>query len=828
MRSVHALLLVLLCLPAAAETYYVDPAGSNANDGLSPQTAWRTLLKVGISTFQPGDVILFKRDGVWNEWLTPPSSGTASNLIKFDAYGNGRAPEFTGAYATTAAQWINTSGNIWQIGLTATQPISQLKFVQFGTIWGNAQSGQNALAHDRDWYYDPVAQNLYVWSLSGDPVTHYGAVTPIILSGQALININNVSYLEIQHIKLDWYDGYGVQVQGASDHLWLANLMADSQVPNATVPIGFYVHPSGTPSDIHLYNTDSHRNYVGYRFDGTATAIELKNCRGYANRTYGLMDNTGAVTYSFCHFYANNLATGLSTDITGAPGPINGGNNLAADTPPNLRGFMPYPARITVTYDDPGLIDGSHQYLQSLLPTFQEKRVPLSIAVVTGYDLSQQLVPTFQSWINAGWDVNCHSVSHQYFVFPNAFTIQYKGTAASSVTLAIANKQLTITAPGDPSAQVNWDLSSSGTDMVPGGLDTLGGLIFTLNQRGVFSVTADPNMKSAVKSEDLADVTAQDIKGAPYTLLQDKTRLMNDEIGWSKAWINANLTGIGGGHSAALSWNPPASGPTPTGYNVYRSATTGGPYNQIAGGIVPANYTDYAVNPQQVWYYVVTAINPSGESGYSNEISATIPGNWVYVYPGSYEDSSTETMAATAGFAGARGAGSMQPAPNADSVLATGVDVQNMLSQGVAPSLQNLSDAQLTSKLQALVFKSAVWGAPVGIFFHVNELTPHQVGVMLDALKAAGATLMTNTQLVNYLLGAQQNTGTTFYADSASGAPVDLRPTITSPLVDQGAALSAEYRFDLMGIDQTQFGTGWEIGSLVFVPESIGHAKAGP
>ena len=60
----------------------------------------------------------------------------------------------------------------------------------------------------------------------------------MLLSGQALININNVTYVEIQHIQMDWYDGYGVQVQGASDHLWLANMVADSQVPNATVPIG--------------------------------------------------------------------------------------------------------------------------------------------------------------------------------------------------------------------------------------------------------------------------------------------------------------------------------------------------------------------------------------------------------------------------------------------------------------------------------------------------------------------------------------------------------------------------------------------------------------
>ena len=740
--------VVVLAGGASATTYYVDPAGSNGNSGLSPQTAWRTLLKVGISTFQPGDEILFKRDAVWNEWLTPPSSGVAGSVIKFDAYGNGRPPEFTGRYATTTSQWTNTGGNVWQIALSATQPISQLKFVQFGTMWGNSQSAQNLLAHDRDWYYDPVAQNLYVWSAVGNPATHYGSVSPIILSGQALINIDNVSYVEIQHIKLDWYDGYGIQVQGASDHLWLANIMADSQVPNATVPIGFYVHPSGTAGDIHIYNTDAHRNYVGYRFDGTPTAIELKNCRAYTNRTYGLMDNTAAVTYSYCHFYANNLATGVSTDVSGAPGPIDGGHNLASDTPPNVRGFMQYPARITVTYDDPGLIDGSHQYIESLLPMIQSKGIPLSIAVVTGYELSQQLIPTFQSWINAGWDVNCHSVSHQYFVFPNAFTLQYTGSAATSVTLSISNGQFTITAPGDPNAQVSWNLSSSGTDMVPGGLDTLGGLIFTLNQRGVFSAIADPNMKPAVKSEDLADVVSQDIKSTPYLLLEDKTRLMTDEIEWSKAWMNANLTGM--------------------------------------------------------------------------------PSNRVYIYPGSYEDTSTEAITVAAGYSGSRGSGSMDPSPNAATVAASGIDVQNILSQGVVPNFQNLSDSQLANKLQALVFKSAVWGVPFGIFWHVNELTPHQVGVMLDTLKSSGATLMSNTQLVNYLLDTQQNSGTTYYADVTTGPPVDARPTQASPVVDQGATLAGEYKYDLMGIDQTLFGSGWEIGSLVFVPENLGHAEGGP
>src|SRR5438034_8909957 len=112
-------------------------------------------------------------------------------------------------------------------------------------------------------------------------------------------------------------------------------------------------------------------------------------------------------------------------------------------------------------------------------------------------------------------------------------------------------------------------------------------------------------MKSAVKSEDLADVTAQDLKRAPYTLILDKSQLITDEIGWSKAWMNANLTGLGGGHSVTVTWNPVAN---VDGYNVYRAAVSGGPYTKIAS-VTTAAYTHYAVNPHQAWYYTETSVN---------------------------------------------------------------------------------------------------------------------------------------------------------------------------------------------------------------------------
>ena len=149
-----------------------------------------------------------------------------------------------------------------------------------------------------------------------------------MLSGETVLNLNGVSWLEIQHLQIDWFDSYGVQVQGASDHLWLANIAANSEVENSTVPLGFFVQPSGTPVDIHLYNTDANMNYMGYRFNGCASGgcyFEMKNCRAYGNRTYGIMDNVqGAVNYDYCHLYGNYLATALAVDIAGTPGPDGG------------------------------------------------------------------------------------------------------------------------------------------------------------------------------------------------------------------------------------------------------------------------------------------------------------------------------------------------------------------------------------------------------------------------------------------------------------------------------------------------------------------------
>ena len=62
--------------------YYVDAtSGNDNNEGTSPQTAWKTLDKINVSTFRPGEKILFKSGEIWNGQLAFKGSGSAKNPI---------------------------------------------------------------------------------------------------------------------------------------------------------------------------------------------------------------------------------------------------------------------------------------------------------------------------------------------------------------------------------------------------------------------------------------------------------------------------------------------------------------------------------------------------------------------------------------------------------------------------------------------------------------------------------------------------------------------------------------------------------------------------
>jgi hypothetical protein len=78
-------------------------------------------------------------------------------------------------------------------------------------------------------------------------------------------------------------------------------------------------------------------------------------------------------------------------------------------------------------------------------------------------------------------------------------------------------------------------------------------------------------------------------------------------------------------HSVTLNWT--ASTSAVTGYNVYRSQVSGGPYTKLNSSVDAAtSYVDSTVTAGQTYFYVVTSVNSSGvESADSSEVSATVP-----------------------------------------------------------------------------------------------------------------------------------------------------------------------------------------------------------
>jgi Abnormal spindle-like microcephaly-assoc'd, ASPM-SPD-2-Hydin len=93
---------------------------------------------------------------------------------------------------------------------------------------------------------------------------------------------------------------------------------------------------------------------------------------------------------------------------------------------------------------------------------------------------------------------------------------------------------------------------------------------------------------------------------------------------------SATISVLGSGtqalsHTVVLTWIASAS--EVAGYNIYRSAVSGGPYTQLnSSDVTFASYTDPTVQAGQTYYYTATAVNSAAfESAASAQVSVTIP-----------------------------------------------------------------------------------------------------------------------------------------------------------------------------------------------------------
>ncbi len=725
----HLAFLGVVCLTAAGwgSTYYVDATGgSDGNSGTSLQTPWKTVAKVNAATLVAGDSVLFKRGGVWTESLAPTASGAAGNPISFDAYGAGPAPLLTGYLGLPTASWTLVSGSVWKATVTA----SSMNYVLFGTVWGSKKTAQANVLHDRDWYF--AVNTLYVFS-NGNPGTYYGNVAAMLLAFGQMIYLNGNSYVNVQHFKLTYFDSYGVRIIGAAHDITVANVWAEGIIPNATLPQGFFASSTVAGANINFYNVDSHRNYNGFQVASTL-GVSVKNCRAYANRFTGLTDNTTNTVYSNCHFYGNTLGvlpspgTTMTLDVIGG---TDGGNNIAVNTWPGVVDFAKYPSRISFTVDDVGLTPGADAYINTLTPTVVAHGLRMSMGIQTGF--ANPYIAEIQGWRAAGHDPTSHSWSHSYYTNTSWLTVQYIG-AGTAASMSLSGNILTTNVTGGPGGE-NLSL-----DLTNPAYNTIHALaLFLRFSAPGYTATQDPNAHDVMHSYTLADFAGADIKAAGYNMQLDKSRYVNDEMAFSKAWMETNIVGAG---------------------------------NQT-----------------------------------------------VYVYPDGLGDVSTFGWAAANGYKGGRGKLSMDLG-NYDVAAGgngLGVNIQNVTSLAIT-KLHGFTAPQIQGQIGELVFKSAVWGVPYGLFCHINEVTPAEVSSVLDGLAQHGAVVITDRQQIDAIFAGTNVTGTSYYTSAANGREPNLRGTALSPTTGVGANLGTAFAMDLDGRNRGVF--GWDMGSVVSNPGS--------
>jgi hypothetical protein len=770
------LALLVLCVCAQAATHYVSST-TGVNSGTGPIGApWQTLA-YAMSNVAAGDTVLLLRGDVWNEALA-----ISQNNLTIDAYGSGPAPRITGYQALTT--WTSQGSNVWSAPMASGTSCSpSAGSVLFNEVVGQRQSAQNAVLHDRDFWCNS-GTSIYVYAASS-PSTYYGTVAAITPSGNgnSLISIAGKMGITIQHLQLDYFDGYGVYVSGTATNLTFANMSVNGVLigenPFVTIagsrPYGFYVATGTSATTISFVNVDAHLNYDGFRFDsyGAGSQITLTGCRAFANRDVGIFDattGTPAVAYNYTHLYANGITTIESTDATGNV--IVGSGNRPANEAPVVQGLDRFPALFSFTIDDVGLSTGTETYIDTLTPVFDARGLKMNMAATAGYNPN---TTELAAWLADGHEIDSHSWSHQYYTptggygGPAVLNIQYgpvgtktaaTGTAA---TMSISANALTTTVTGGPGGQ-NLSVNLTGTHCVGTtgpACDTLQGLLayITANYGNVYTVSAATTRSdSPIHTATLATVSAQDIKSSSYTANFDVTAFWTDELQSSKSWLESHVSGL------------------------------------------------------------------------------TVP---VYVYPGGWNTTQSNTLAATAGYAGGRGQISMHPPGHttvtpayASDFLPTGrgVDVYNIIS--LSPTWHGLTQSQIDAKVAALVYRAKAWGVPFGLFAHNTDLlTPQEVGWILDSILGRHGQIKKNSELVTYLQSGTLVSGTSQYLAPVIGPIPSMRAAGSSPEHAAGPTVGINdaiksYNVDILGGMRPLPGT-WDIGAYPSALWGTQHGSSG-
>jgi hypothetical protein len=84
-------------VPLVPHKYYLSTDGNDANPGTSTALPWKTLARLNLVTYVPGDSVFFRRGDIFRGGINVLQGGTSASRVVFTAYGTGEKPVISGA-----------------------------------------------------------------------------------------------------------------------------------------------------------------------------------------------------------------------------------------------------------------------------------------------------------------------------------------------------------------------------------------------------------------------------------------------------------------------------------------------------------------------------------------------------------------------------------------------------------------------------------------------------------------------------------------------------------------------------------------------------------
>lgn len=352
---------------------------------------------------------------------------------------------------------------------------------------------------------------------------------------------------------------------------------------------------------------------AGYSYSGLTLPLTLASNQ---STTFGVV---------FAPTTAGGSAGTLSITISGSSTTLDIALSGTGVTPATLTAT---PASLTFT----NVIVGQNQSQTGTVKNTGGMSATISLATVagTGFSISGITTPvTLTPGQSASFSVT--------------FTPQSAGNFSGSVAIAsnASNPALSVTLVGSAIAQSTGTLSVSPVSAGSVVVGTSGTQTGTLTATGAsvsvtsFSLSGTNPSEFSISGLSLpATVTTSQPVTFTVTFTPGATGAASASASFASTASNspsaAALTGTGTAapvHTVSLSWTASTTTGV-TSYNVYRAVfgTSCGSYSNV--GSTPSStttYTDSVVADGTTYCYATTAVDPSGESAYSNISKAAIP-----------------------------------------------------------------------------------------------------------------------------------------------------------------------------------------------------------